>query len=801
MTSETNPFAVIVAGALDDDAERDALVRRCVGALAHADSVVSVPSLCNRLWLGWGIDGYENAAASALIDAVPGVAHNEPELPGHTEPERDRPGPQPAVALGAIVDVRLGRRDPAYAEVVYKEGAHRALNPNWVPNWLAGAPALPDTEAAPPPDYEPDAIVVLRERLVLDFGCFGASFAPSAHQWDNLRRKQRYVDAFGHLIVHARYEPGDDADDLTYWARWVVAHYPAALDVAGIPPDPATIRLATTQLAEAVGAHDDVRVFGPYLLHAECYDRLVAGGPDPDRYDRVAHGLARPYHRDRRGWASMSERLVTELDDEMVGTGWADHVVAASVRTLELLAEEAPTGDWNGVHLRLDDDWQGGGLWRTELLTAAAPIVADPALALGLGWAEHAGRPLDVAGDPDVDTKPDDWGDEHASTPLADHPDLADGAVGLLGDQAPSEDATPFEDATALDDEPIADLESTQLTWTLHVTGADITACRLRVPARAIPLLKAALTAHGQEELLIVFDHDQVQEMKQWSSLVSSRERTHLRFGWPPLLRAGTTLEVSWGFANLVVRAQSQLLAEPEYIDGVEFTHVFNEQVALAALGHRPPTQTVTLERLVRAVIRRHGAVFEDGRRCLSVDEIVDGCFGPAGQVAPDYGRPVLARAVGQAIAQMVRSGRAQRDGDLVLIEETTRASRAVDRELLNRFVDSTAQRLRRAVSRSWVAPGIMNLTFYRPSAAKRASWGEVRGTEGLPDADLGPGQTWRKGHLRNGALAADVARSLERASKAAADLGATEEHQAKLAAAVHDHYDQTRPAGGGTPA
>lgn len=780
-TSGPNPFAAVVAGVLDEEAERDAIVKSCIDALARADGVVSVPSLCNRLWLGWGIDGYENAAASALIDAVPGVVHNEPRLPEHADPDRDTPKPQPAVALGAIVKVDLGY-GPAYAEVVYKEGAHRALDAGWVPKWLAGAPALPDTDAAPPPDYEPPpdgehSDLVIRERLALDFACFGASFAPTARQWANLLRKQRYLDALGHLVIHARYEPGDDTDDLGFWAHWVVAHSARALEVAGIDPDAVAIRQAAAQLAEAVGSHADVRGFGPYLLHEEHYRRLLGTGPDPDRYDRVARGLSHPYRREQRGWAAMSERVRTEIGEEMEGTSWADHVIVASARTLELLSDEAPTGDWNGVHLRLDDPWQGGGLWRTEVLSATGPIALDPALALGLGWAEYTGDSTDLflTGGGDEPAVLDDWLDGHAQTPLVGD---------LLAD----------EDPTDLVDERGADLASTQLVWRVHVTGADITAGRLRMTSQVAPFIKAALETADQERVYVVLDHEGVGEFPQWCSLLPTETQTHLSFEWPPLLRAGTTLEVSWGIGSLVVRAQSRLLLEPEYIDEVEFTHEFNEQVALAALGHRPPTQSHTLERLVRAVIRRRGQVSDDGRRCLTITEIVGGCFGPTGEVAPEYGRPVLVRVVTQAVTQMVRNHRAERDGDLVLIEEATRASGRLDRELVNRFVDSTAQRLRRAATKSWVAPSVMNLRFYRPSPAKRESWEEVRGTDGLPDTDLEGHQTWRKGHLRNGVLPPDLLRRLDRARAAAAALGATEDQQSLLTAAVHDHYDQTDP-------
>lgn len=785
-----NPFATVVAGGLDDDAERDALVKRCLGELERAGCVVSVPSLCNRLWLGWGVDGYANEAASALIDSVEGVVHNEPVLGADAEPGRELPGPQPAVALGAIARIDLGAV-LSYAEVVYKEGAHRALDAGWVPKWLAGAPALSDTETPPPPGYAPERSVVLRERLVVDFGCFGASFAPSGRQWANLLRRRRHVDAFGHLIVHARYEGDADADDLGFWARWVVAHHPRALEVAGVVGDAGAIGRGAARLAEALGACTEVRTFGPYLLHARHYERLATAEPDPDRYDRVARGLSHPYRREQHGWASMSERLRSETNGEMASTAWRDHVVAASVRTLELLADEAPTGDWNGVHLRLDDSWQGGGLWRTEVLGAARPIALDPAVALGLGWAEYSGEQVRVGLLPIAVAPGAPWGGE--ATDGLDAADLMDAEelmdAGLLDADLATE---------LLDDARDGEVRATQLVWTLHVTGADITRARLRLARQATPFLRASLAAAGQDRLLVVFDHDGVEEFVQWSSLRAPDE--HLSFEWPLDLRAGTTVEVAWSVGGLVVRAHSHLLAEPVYIDDVEFTHEFNEQVALAALGHRTATQTLTLERLVRAVVRRHGEVFEDGRRCLTVREIVDGCFGPRGEVAPEYERVVLEKAVTQAVLGMARAGRAELSGALVLVDEPTNSENTVDQELLRRFVDSTAQRLRRAASRAWIAPGVVNLRLRRPSSSKREAWTAVRGTEGLPDTELRPNQTWRKGHLRGGGLAPGVARTLERAQAAVGGLGGGASAQEKLVQAANDPYGQRGASERATP-
>ena len=52
-------------------------------------------------------------------------------------------------------------------------------------------------------------------------------------------------------------------------------------------------------------------------------------------------------------------------------------------------------------------------------------------------------------------------------------------------------------------------------------------------------------------------------------------------------------------------------------------------------------------------------------------------------------------------------------------------------------------------------------------SWGKLATWGQVAGTGGLPEGDLGTHQTWRKGYVRGGQLAAQVEAALERARRA----------------------------------
>ena len=94
-----------------------------------------------------------------------------------------------------------------FAEVVYREGAHPALEPDGgVPGWLSGAPAGatgPGSADAPPGG------AVLRERLVVDVDAFGQDLSATRARLDRLRQRGRWLDADGHLLLDARYATWD----------------------------------------------------------------------------------------------------------------------------------------------------------------------------------------------------------------------------------------------------------------------------------------------------------------------------------------------------------------------------------------------------------------------------------------------------------------------------------------------------------------------------------------------------------------------------------------------------------------
>lgn len=744
-------LARLTAGELDAE-----ILATVIGELRRARRPVSLPGLLNVLWFERGdLGGYDGAAFGEYLQRLPTFSH---EVWG----EKRLGGAQEAVPVGALVKVEIGD-DEAWGEVVWKEGAHPLAGADWVPGWLAGAPAGMPYDGPPEPHFQPgDGPRLLRERMAVDFYCLGDEFAPSDKKLARLRRRGSRLDRYGHLVAEVVYSDGlDEADEATFWAAWTARRHPRALAAAGVAAESAVLAEAASVLAAGLDNCDDVRSFGPYYIDADLYRRVVeADEADDGPLRRTVRGLARLPHHEQVAWASMSARLADCSDDEdMVEDRWPLSVVCGSLLALDTLAAEAADGDWGGVHLRLDDLWQGGGLWRAELLGTVTPVRADPAVALGLGWVAYTGGEIERVPAADEDLELDDL----------DEDDLAWDVVG------------------------------SDATWVVHLSNADLDGDRLRVPTPISELIAAHLHGVRQDRVLVLLRHDGDPETRAWSGRDADG---HLSVAWPLGAWAGTTVRVTWPLDATIVTAETTLLGEPELVRDRTYTHEFNLAVALAAAGlAERVSRTATISQLVRAVVRRHGAVTEDGRVALPVDDVVRFCFGPGGEVAPGYGLPVLRRAVLAAVAAMSAAGTAALEAGMIVVSKRiTGAGRQADADLLSRFVEVQRRRLRRAAFRHYVPATVVNLPagHYR-SAEKEATWDEVAGTDYLPE-ELGPGQTWRRRHTRGQGLDPQIEAQLRRVKEAIRDLGGDETVTVALDNAVADPLagdpDPRQPSG-----
>ena len=768
MSALTVPAAMHTAGPsprlhrLADGQLDEEIIEVIVARLQRTHRPVSLPGLLNVLWFGQGeLDSYDGAAFGLYLDGLPTLSH---------EPAgEERLGEaQEAVPLGALVKVEIGD-DEAWGEVIWKEGSHPLVSAGWVPGWLAGAPAAMPYDVLPSPEFTPaGGLHLLRERIVVDFNCLGESLAPSEVKLGRLRRRGRRLDRYGHLVAEVAYHDGlDEADEVTFWAAWAARHHPLALAAVGVPAEAPVLAEAASVLAAALEAREDVRSFGPYYIAADLYRRVIElDEADDGPLRRTLRGLALLPHHEQVAWASMSARIADCAgENEFVGDRWPLAVVCASLLTLDTLAADAADGDWNGVHLRLDDPWQGGGLWRTELLGTVTPVSAEPAVALGLGWVAYTGGVIDRVPETNDDLNLDEV------------------------DQ----------------DDPAWDLVGSDVTWTVHLSNADLDNDRLRVPKQISELICANLYTVGQDRILVRLRHDGDRESRAFSRLDGGG---HLTAVWPLGAWAGTTVRVTWALGATVITGETRLLAEPELVGDITYTHEFNLAVALAAAGlAERVSRTATIGQLVRAVVRRHGTVTEDGRLALPVDDVVMFCFGPHGEVAPGYGPAVLRRAVLATVGAMSATGIAAFEAGMIVVSERiTGAGRRADSDLLSRFVDVQRRRLRRAAYRHYVPATAVKLpSGHRRSESKEAQWAEVAGTDYLPEK-LPEGQTWRRRHIRGQRMDPDIEAQLRRAKDAVRSLGGDEDVTASLDNALANPHAPDSASGhssgspGGTP-
>ncbi|WP_055531729.1 hypothetical protein [Streptomyces graminilatus] len=386
-----------------DPATRERLLVYLGAVVAHRAAPVHTTVAFNALYFGYDVEAGGYVGGPLDFGDFPSVARG------------DRPD---ALPVGAMINIRTGG-DLLPAEIVYKEGAHPALDPyGGVPGWISGAPSGARGPALLVPDEAPS----LFERLVFDSAAFGQGMAPTAERLQRLRRQGR-TDSFGHLLVESRYDFADaDLGDTDYYARYLVTRGRDQLTSA-LAPTPLPLLLAPGcsddelmtavrglmgTVRQALASLDAARVWGEYAFtQASMAQRLGDPGPlgrhDLVRLAESTAGQAVP-RAGRRATLSESRPVYTALgqtlrarpewQDALRGTGYplavchANSVLADYARR----EHEETTGLLSsGVRLTLDDRWQGGGVWRAVLAkdrTETEPwggFTDEPA---GCGWAE-----------------------------------------------------------------------------------------------------------------------------------------------------------------------------------------------------------------------------------------------------------------------------------------------------------------------------------------------------------------------------------------------------------------------------
>ena len=580
----------------------------------------------------------------------------------------------PAIPVGSIVEVGVGTRI-ALAEVVYKEGRDDGID-----EYACADPAVSGTRIR----LARSSAERTREGLILDFDAFKG--VNGEIQFDRAARRG-WLTGDRHLEVEAEYIAGDAGlDGLTLFGRRVFEEYGEDLfnDLlrdggAGIGPDERwEYLLSSLQAVDEIANHaPGLRAFGGYHVDAEQYrhDRADQDGLyGDDAFRSAIRSTTRPRNVRApcytgvgnlvREWFDRGDGTDEAEQELLNGPGYARLVLETNVAIANAIGEKGMIED---AYVRLDDDYQGGGVWRAVAVngTPSPETVWHPLIPLGLGY---------------------------AST-ISDLP-------------AP---ASPFEDAG----DPI--IEASERTWTVTLRRIDLEYGDVAIP----PVLLDRLPAGDK----VIVDYNDGLGTAWRRTKPVDRERRfvrEIRFGLHTF--PGVILRCSIAGALVIVKATP--LAVPKEIEGrpplrLEYNErVFAEQSSFERLTSRSFGAARSLTSQIAEVFRARGRPTEDGGLALASTEIVTAILGPG--FGPAESMPiVLALQAGDY---------AYRDGEYRWHPRITRRTSANDRVRIAAHRRSEAgQRLARHIAPRMVAMRIRHLhQGWHPSPGKVASYADA---------------------------------------------------------------------------
>jgi hypothetical protein len=554
-------------------------VVRCRGFPLH------VTNLWNAVYFGYDIDEPGYLGRGINLDRVPLCQMGQQGS---------------ALPVGGFVRVQTPTEE-LWAEVVYKEGRHEQVTCDWVPAAISGAPVQAT-------EHDGQGNSTVREALVLDYSAFGPNWndiRPS--KFARLLRQGRWLDRFGHLVMDAHYPTEAAAlDDATFYARYLFEQHREGLglltsylgsdandedvwahllmsirtvgDIAGGCPELASWRgyyfdraeysaSVTDQSADTRLGADDLRHLFKRLANLPGRERVVYTAIGPQILDVLG----------RQGLDD-AERALVE------GPKYVRAVSYANAYVRDRLADDAPEGILaNGCHLRLDDAWQAGGIWRTEAIpdAVASLVRIPPTFALGLGYAS---------------TQADD--------------------------QCGGEEEIPI-------------ITSSQTGWCIALTRLDIDAGVLRLSAAANGALADV------EGIKVRLRHDG-EAIDQHVARYDRRARRVVDIEWPWDFYPGIYVFGNIERGGKLVKLRTELLSRPETIDGHELRHQFAEAVyrrERKPISRETLQVATSLEDLIHAAFRQRGRQTATGGRALSLVELLNAILGPG--YTPETSRPI----------------------------------------------------------------------------------------------------------------------------------------------------------------
>jgi hypothetical protein len=606
----------------------------------------------------------------------------------------------PAIPIGTFVEVKAGSRI-LWAEVVYMEGRDPRVDEYGVVEPIVSGARLGRSRA-------PEEVCV-REGLVLDFDVFGDGINDISETVFGRAARKGWLTGERHLEVEACYRRGEAGlDDLALFARHVHAEYGDTLfdeflrDYgAGVGRDERWELLLSSleAVADIASSTPGLRTFGDYHIDDVAFRSRLAstdGLFDGSALRSLARSVGTMGARTRTAYTAVGplvrERLRGSdgLDPDeaalLAGTGYARLTLETNLAISDQVGD---AGIVDGVHIRLDDEDEHGGIWRATRCLDGPPPEArwHPLVPLGLGFAA---------------------------------------ASGIEGVQSPM--------LQAAEDEPL--VERSEKGWSVTLRAIDLHYRDLPVPADVL----AAFPADHTSLVAEIFDGLGPPRRHAYEL---DRERHFVRkLHYPISLFPGVILRCSVSFGGRMVAVRATPLSVPVEIEGrtlrLEFNErVFRQEVGLTAIepagtsegrGRSPTDQ-------IANVFRRRGRPTEDGGRFLTSQEVVIGILGP--DFAPEASLPIVLALQGGDYewrdgGYVWKPGPSRRTSprERVKIREMRRAGRGVGRHLVPRRVP---MRLRKYV-------------VNRPSAHKIATYAEARvryhATDRLPEV-LPPGCSW----------------------------------------------------------
>jgi hypothetical protein len=629
-------------------ADRDRLATYLSALVAARPGPVHVNVAFNAVYFGYDLPTGGYVGGPLELDGFPALEHRQTTA---------------ALPVGAFVAVTTGTQ-ALFAEIVYREGSHDGVDDvGVVPPWLSGAPAgAVDPARGPQPEPGP---VARTERLVVDFDAFGAGLSVTSAQLDRLRQRQRWLDDLGHLSVRATYADNATADagEAQQYQHYLLTRGRDQLTSASAPLPLPTV-LATgagdAELAAALAGVfgtvasvladlPTVRLWGAYAFARSAFASRLAdpgavGGDDlsalaaqlassavPSRISRWAPDSAVTY-------AALSPRLrhLAGPGRHLSGVGYATVLTHANTVIGDYARREADpeTGLLaGGVHLRVDDTWQGGGIWRAQR-PGIVPDDVDVTDPLGLGWAEATGRLVTPA--PELPPAPEPEPEPEPETP----------------EPEPEPEPEPPEP----DEGRLLNVTDSQVMWTQTVRLAHLIDGYLPIPGKVADLWQGDVLDGTEMRLAVYHDGYNLDPDEASQAITAQLVGQSWRLSgmsWPLAYFASIVLTCTWQRGGRMIRVSSTLLESPVTVDGVHIEHRY-DPAALTADGVQEEAGPPSWQARVLTTVRRAGLLDVTGCATLAEAKLT-------GLVCGAEPTPADTASAASAVEQLVSAGKLTR--------------------------------------------------------------------------------------------------------------------------------------------